>query len=63
MSESQQESQPNREELKLSQQKLPSQEKLAALGMLMAGLVHEIRNPIYYLKVNVCVIDLNKKNI
>ena len=35
------------QELELKQQQIIAQEKLAYLGMLSAGIAHEIKNPVY----------------
>ena len=45
------------EELRLSQAQVLQSEKLASLGVLSAGVAHEINNPISYIKSNLEVLD------
>jgi PAS domain S-box-containing protein len=45
------------EELKRAQSQLVQAEKLAALGQLVAGVAHEINNPLSYVSNNVAVLQ------
>ncbi|MGH2415693.1 MAG: histidine kinase dimerization/phospho-acceptor domain-containing protein, partial [Microcystaceae cyanobacterium] len=40
------------QELKQAQQTVIAQEKLASLGTLVAGMAHEIRNPVHLIQWN-----------
>lgn len=44
-------------ELKLSQAKLIQSEKMASLGQMVAGVVHEINTPLAYTRSNVVVVN------
>jgi signal transduction histidine kinase len=45
------------EELILSESQLIQSEKMASIGVLAAGVAHEINNPLGYVKSNLCVLD------
>jgi two-component system NtrC family sensor kinase len=45
------------QELKLAQSRLVQQEKLASLGLLVAGVAHEINNPLSFVTNNLAVLD------
>jgi adenylate cyclase len=51
------------EELKQTQQELVSKEKLASLGMLTAGLAHEIRNPLFNLNIEIILAERSRMAI
>jgi two-component system NtrC family sensor kinase len=44
-------------ELTLSESQLIQSEKMASIGVLAAGVAHEINNPLGYVKSNLCVLD------
>jgi len=50
-------------ELQRAQQKLVEQEKIASLGRLVAGVAHELNNPISFVFGNVHTLDRYRKNI
>jgi PAS domain S-box-containing protein len=45
------------QELKLAQSRLVQQEKLASLGLLVAGVAHEINNPLAFVTNNLAVLE------
>ncbi len=45
------------DELRGAQSQLVQQEKMAALGQLVAGVAHEINNPVNFIKGNVCFVE------
>ncbi|SFB89423.1 sensor histidine kinase [Pseudoalteromonas denitrificans] len=45
------------DELKLSESQLVQSEKMASIGLLAAGVAHEINNPIGYVKSNLTVLN------
>lgn len=45
------------EELILSESQLIQSEKMASIGVLAAGVAHEINNPLGYVKSNLCVLN------
>jgi two-component system sensor histidine kinase HupT/HoxJ len=50
-------------ELQQAQRKLIEQEKMASLGRLVAGVAHELNNPISFVYGNVHVLDRYRKNL
>jgi two-component system sensor histidine kinase HupT/HoxJ len=50
-------------ELQKAQRKLIEQEKMASLGRLVAGVAHELNNPISFVYGNVHVLDRYRKNL
>jgi len=50
-------------ELQHAQRKLVEQEKIASLGRLVAGVAHELNNPISFVFGNVHTLDRYRKNI
>lgn len=50
------------EELEKAKSKLVESEKMAALGVLMAGVAHEINNPINFIKGGVTVLNLMQQS-
>jgi len=51
----------SRQEIEISNQQLMHSEKLAAIGRLVASIVHEMRNPLSTVKMNLQI--LKKKNV
>ena len=51
------------EQLKLTQQQLIRNEKLASLGQLTAGVAHEINNPINFVSSNIMALRLDFEEI
>lgn len=51
------------EDLKQTQSKLVSAEKMASLGQLTAGIAHEINNPINFIKSSVSPLKQNLKEL
>ncbi|MCB2198608.1 sensor histidine kinase [bacterium] len=47
----------SRENLRLSQERLMQSEKMAEIGTLLASVVHEMRNPLSSIKVNLKLIE------
>ena len=45
------------EELKKTQSQLVQQEKMSSLGQLVAGLAHEINNPLNFIYANIYLVD------
>jgi len=50
-------------ELQQAQRKLIEQEKMASLGRLVAGVAHELNNPISFVYGNVHVLERYRKNL
>ena len=50
-------------ELQKAQRKLIEQEKMASLGRLVAGVAHELNNPISFVYGNVHVLDRYRRNL
>ncbi|MGO9943965.1 MAG: ATP-binding protein [Rhodoblastus sp.] len=50
-------------DLQQAQRKLIEQEKMASLGRLVAGVAHELNNPISFVYGNVHVLDRYRKNL
>jgi len=50
-------------ELQQAQKKLVEQEKMASLGRLVAGVAHELNNPISFVYGNVHVLERYRKNL
>ena len=51
------------ENLKNARVRLGQAEKMASLGVLIAGIAHEINNPINYITTNIQGLELNVKDI
>jgi len=51
------------DELKAAQGKLIQSEKMASLGVLTAGIAHEINNPINYVKVSVHALEQDMEDV
>lgn len=50
-------------ELQTAQRKLIEQEKMASLGRLVAGVAHELNNPISFVYANIYTLDRYRKNL
>jgi two-component system, NtrC family, sensor histidine kinase HupT/HoxJ len=50
-------------ELQHAQQELIAQEKMASLGRLVAGVAHELNNPISFVYANIYTLDRYRKNL
>ncbi|NEJ24590.1 PAS domain-containing protein [Rhizobium leguminosarum] len=50
-------------ELQQAQRKLIEQEKMASLGRLVAGVAHELNNPISFVYANIYTLDRYRKNL
>ena len=50
-------------ELQQAQRKLIEQEKMASLGRLVAGVAHELNNPISFVYGNIHVLDRYRRNL
>ncbi len=50
-------------DLQQAQKKLIEQEKMASLGRLVAGVAHELNNPISFVYGNIHVLDRYRKNL
>lgn len=50
-------------ELQTAQRKLVEQEKMASLGRLVAGVAHELNNPISFVYANIYTLDRYRKNL
>lgn len=50
-------------ELQRAQRKLIEQEKMASLGRLVAGVAHELNNPISFVYANIYTLDRYRKNL
>lgn len=51
------------EELQTAQRRLIEQEKMASLGRLVAGVAHELNNPISFVYANIYTLDRYRKNL
>ncbi len=51
------------EELKYAQSRMVSTAKLAGLGEMVAGVAHEINNPLSFVSNNVCVLQRDLKEV
>lgn len=50
-------------ELQQAQKRLIEQEKMASLGRLVAGVAHELNNPISFVYANIYTLDRYRKNL
>lgn len=50
-------------ELQQAQRRLIEQEKMASLGRLVAGVAHELNNPISFVYANIYTLDRYRKNL
>jgi two-component system sensor histidine kinase HupT/HoxJ len=50
-------------ELQQAQRRLVEQEKMASLGRLVAGVAHELNNPISFVYANIYTLDRYRKNL
>ncbi|MFB9950651.1 sensor histidine kinase [Rhizobium puerariae] len=50
-------------ELQQAQRELVEQEKMASLGRLVAGVAHELNNPISFVYANIYTLDRYRKNL
>lgn len=50
-------------ELQTAQRRLIEQEKMASLGRLVAGVAHELNNPISFVYANIYTLDRYRKNL
>ncbi|NML76646.1 PAS domain-containing protein [Rhizobium sp. S-51] len=50
-------------DLQRAQRKLIEQEKMASLGRLVAGVAHELNNPISFVYANIYTLDRYRKNL
>ena len=50
------------EELKETQLQLVQSEKMASLGILTAGIAHEINNPLTVIKGNIDLLEISLEN-
>ncbi|MBU0991985.1 MAG: transporter substrate-binding domain-containing protein [Proteobacteria bacterium] len=51
------------ENLKTAQQQLIQSEKMAALGILVAGIVHEINNPVNFIKTSIIGLEQDIRDL
>lgn len=51
------------QELQTAQRRLIEQEKMASLGRLVAGVAHELNNPISFVYANIYTLDRYRKNL
>lgn len=51
------------QELQKAQRRLIEQEKMASLGRLVAGVAHELNNPISFVYANIYTLDRYRKNL
>src|SRR5262249_31097377 len=51
------------EDLKFAQSRMVQTEKLASLGQLVAGVAHEINNPLAFVSNNVAVLDRDLRDL